>query len=78
MMPETIGTIGSTQGVKASSRPEAKNAPIISRTLPLAMSRARPDCSETYSPPPEVLTLPSVTLPPASGSVRSKVLVIGE
>ncbi len=79
MMPETIGTIGSTHGVNASSRPERKNAPIITNTLPVEISRARPVCSETYSPPPPPPAIAPSTIEAAeaSGRATSNVFVMG-
>jgi len=46
MMPERIGTIGSTQGVNASSRPAPKNVASTASRLPLRILSASRSCSE--------------------------------
>ncbi len=47
MMPERMGTIGSTQGVKANTRPARKKPPNIRKVLPEVMREAKRSCSET-------------------------------
>ncbi len=47
MMPDRIGIIGSTQGVKASRRPKPKKLAMTTNRLPSAISPDRRSCSET-------------------------------
>ena len=47
MMPDRIGIIGSTQGVKASSRPNPKKLAMMAKRLPPAIRVERRSCSET-------------------------------
>ena len=47
MMPDRIGIIGSTQGVKASSRPKPKKLAMTTNRLPSAIRFERRSCSET-------------------------------
>ena len=47
MMPERIGIIGSTQGVKASSRPNPKKLAMIASRLPPEIRLDSRSCSET-------------------------------
>jgi hypothetical protein len=49
MMPESMGTMGKTQGVKASSRPAPKKKEMISQKLPWRNSEAMRELS--FSPP---------------------------
>src|SRR3569833_2287152 len=60
MMLDRIGTIGSTQGVKARPRPARKNQPNVVRRLPERMRAANQSCSETK--PAEPVALPTVGL----------------
>src|SRR5262245_25618489 len=46
MIPERIGTIGNTQGVKASSNPVPKNPSRTRRRLPLRILSAQLSCSD--------------------------------
>ena len=45
MIDETIGSIGSTQGVSESSRPAMKNAPTIGQNEPPRSTASMPDAS---------------------------------
>ena len=51
MIPERIGTIGNTQGVKPRSSPKPKKVPSTSSRLPLRTSLAKRSCSDTNAPP---------------------------
>ncbi len=70
MMPERIGTIGSTQGVNASRRPAPKKNPITSSRLPERMKPAIQSCFETK---PEV----STDIVPPAGKSTDSAFVIG-
>ena len=54
MMPERMGIMGNTHGVKASSRPKPKNEASTSHSEPCATSLARRSCSETIPEPVSV------------------------
>ena len=60
MIPERIGTMGSTQGVKASTRPARKKPPSMMRMFPERASEAYQSCSETK---PEETLLASPAAP---------------
>ena len=72
MIPERIGTIGSTQGVKASSRPRPKNVASTSGSRPSRISAASRSCSETKPPVAPAAVAPgggpAVAVPLAAGS----------
>ena len=70
MMPERIGTIGSTQGVKASSSPAPKKKPMTSSRLPERMNAAILSCLDTKPPA-------AADIVPPAGKSTFRVLVIG-
>ena len=73
MMPDRMGTIGSTQGVKASSSPSPKNVPSTTSSWPEPMSLARRSCSETNAPG----GVPATAVPAPAGRVTVKPRVSG-
>ncbi|RLA25425.1 MAG: hypothetical protein DRQ63_09695 [Gammaproteobacteria bacterium] len=50
MMPERMGTIGNTQGVKASNRPAPKKVAMTSNMLEPEINCASRACSDTGAP----------------------------
>ena len=82
MIPDRIGTIGSTQGVNASSRPAPKNVASTASRLPLRILSASASCSERMRPgaaaaPPLLATNASPLVVAAPPSFTSAVFLIG-
>ena len=75
MMPDRIGIIGNTQGVKASSSPKPKKDAITTRMFPRDMRSASRSCSATLGST-EVPAGASAGVP-AGGKETLRVLVIG-
>ncbi len=79
MIPESIGTIGSTQGVKASSNPEPKKEMMTMNRLPLRIRAASRSWADTKTPLLAAgAAAMAATLPPLpGGSETAMVRVIG-
>src|SRR5690606_636752 len=75
MIPDNIGTIGSTQGVKANNSPAPKNVATTSQSPALEMRLARRACSDCGAGP--VVALDSAVTAVAFGSDTSRVRVTG-
>src|SRR5690349_862116 len=67
MIPDRIGIIGSTQGVKESSTPMPKNVASSTARFPSRMSPASRSCSDTY--PAALLPGEAVAPPAAAGEM---------
>ncbi len=67
MIPETIGTIGNTQGVNARPSPATKKSPAATQRLEPVMMFAYQACSDT-----------GITLPGEGGIAASSVTTLAD
>src|SRR5438552_943638 len=78
MMPDRMGIIGNTQGVRERSKPKPKKVPRTRSKLPSRISIAKRSCSDVMPVEPDDEDFPSNVLAfSVGGSVNVVNLVIG-